>query len=428
MKCNYCGGFIQEDDQFCGTCGMAVGQPPVPEEPPKKKKHLGLILTVVVASLLLVAGGFGAWWLLWGPGARVTVYVMTEYRQYNEDGVNVSHVQFQYNDRGLVTAWKEDCGTYEWDEESRYWEYVSEEVDGTFETIKEMAYDQAGMPLDEYSEYRQWGDYSRNISYEYDYDSDKLLEKIIQSISTGDQKWEHTYSLDYDSEGRVAEVRSKEEGESAERYLEVEYDSEGRLETYVNYAQKYKIRYRYDEDGRLTERKYYGKEEESSGWVHAFTIEYSYNDKGRLKRVEAESLEDDDSITCECKYDSKNNLTTVVVHFNGEKALQVKYSYDGRKINGGEITIYEGDDVTDTQLTYDDNGNLVELENGDGSYVLISYKKLRLSREDARRYYNENAWVTALRSGFSSMPAEGFYGLIALPDEPVYALLPFNRD
>ena len=216
MLCKHCGAPLLDDDLFCGECGQPVvaeAQPVIPQpyvgatpvapqaydpyagaapvapqaydpyataqpvypdpyagvsaapvQPPKKKKRTGLIVTAIITAVAVLIGGVASWFFVWGPYAKVTVYAITGYWAYDENGVNTYYVAYEYNDRGMILSEKSDSGEYEYDSSQNYWEEVNQEADGVFDNIRECSYDDNGMTTGS-----SYYSYSGN-PYEYSYE------------------------------------------------------------------------------------------------------------------------------------------------------------------------------------------------------------------------------------------------------------------
>lgn len=148
------------------------------------------------------------------------------------------------------------------------------------------------------------------------------------------------------------------EGVKARKRLD--YSADGRLvreEIYVGNAMSWRVRYKYDDAGRVVEEVFYDAEEDSTSQYL-----YSYNDEGNM--VESNIYENDElSSTKHYKYDDKSQeIEFEMLNADGTMMFKELTSYDKRG-NVVEKCYYNVDSSLDNRSVYeyDKRGNLVKV-------------------------------------------------------------------
>jgi YD repeat-containing protein len=177
----------------------------------------------------------------------------------------------------------------------------------------------------------------------------------------------------YDSEGRLAELRVERAGKTDT--VLYEYDKHGRLVTleHGNTA----VAYQYDPQGNLSLVKSPGR-----------TLSYRYDKRGLLREVKEDGL-----VMAANEYDERGRMTS---HTGpGKAALQQKIS-----VAGNEQVVETVSGGRRLRRGYDQQGRLVRVEPGDGSVTRIAYgKNRRIARVDRERPGGEREHVLYAPSG-----------------------------
>ena len=154
----------------------------------------------------------------------------------------------------------------------------------------------------------------------------------------------------FNEAGDLKELKYNDVYDGVKARKRADYNAEGRLvqlQTYIGNAMAWRVRYKYDDQGRVVEEVYYDAEENSNS-----KYLYTYNEQGDM--VQSQLFENDKlSATKHYKYNDKSQ----------EVEFEMRYA-------DGTLKIKE-------LITYDKRGNVVEK-----SYHYVDY-----SEEDIRTVY-----------------------------------------
>ncbi|MBP3620458.1 MAG: hypothetical protein J6J16_01710, partial [Lachnospiraceae bacterium] len=257
---------------------------------------------------------------------------------------------------------------------------------------------------------------SSGITTTYTYNKSGLVEKIVQTSSSGATK---TYSYTYDTMGRLLTVTDPTGVTTSQNY-----DGEGNLREIV-YPQGGGISYTYDDLGRVTvetlsigtnktvsyseegllETSTNGRGQETAytydqlGRLVSFTdevgtVSYTYDKNGNLIST-TEITVDGETHAITRTYDSMNRVATYT-DYNGNT---IKYGYDelGNIVSltypGGEIVRY----------SYYDNGLLAAVVDGEGYKTAYTYdssgRELTITKADGSvetKTYNDKGYLATV--------------------------------
>lgn len=385
MYCGTCGKELRDGAKFCDECGsiqpdaipesqkpktesesVAPVEPviPVAQTTEKPRKKVNKKLLAVVAVVLVVAVVAAIVIPIFFPG-KETVYVIISQTYYDADGNITDRYLFEYDDLGNGTlAEKEiveikDDGSYE--------------LTGDFEVHQKMRFTEEY--LTQSLIYKSGYGYS--VKYKFDKD-ERVTEFTVTPEPPMDVEAEDsadrepvTYYCEYDKKSRLTRVYLIDENDEEFTTQLYEYDSDGRLTaTYSckeDYASRNELFY---EDGRLCSiENYVGtaqqfQSEEYSEYTLDQTFDFEYSKKGNLIEI-----------------DRKNG--------DGNRISRVEYEYDK---NGYYKTysITQSDGAKYTyEYTCDKHGNIIEVENPDGSYIKYEYEERELTTQQALNYHRK---------------------------------------
>ena len=360
MYCGTCGKELPDGAKFCNVCGAAQpnltpeSQQPkaAPEVIPvtsskaqkskKEKKTVNKKLLAVVAVVLVVAVTAAIVIPIFFPGKQ-TIYVCVEEIRYTNGGVAHRRTEWEYDEVGNLLSEEVDHGnaTHRWDDELGVYFYEITEYDGTVDYRSEWEYDENNNIV-KYLTSVQPG-----YSVEYDYDEDgKITEFVLNwepSINSASE--DHlkvvptTYECEYDDEGRLVRVYIPDgfNGDDFTAHL-FEYDKDGTLTTV--YVSSRESTYRHDlsyKDDRLCEVEIY----------ISSTFEFQSGDESA---------------------------------FSFDQAVKYKYDREGMLKS-----------PSDCDYTYDENGNIIEIEYDDGSRTVFEYEERKVTTQQALAFYRRNA-------------------------------------
>lgn len=169
----------------------------------------------------------------------------------------------------------------------------------------------------------------------------------------------------YDDEGRLTESKSILHGEVAE-HKSYEYEDGKLNREYVHYVDGAKDTVEYDyEDGVLKKKLFYDEDQELEKSV------FFEREQDRLSEI----TKDEDGGVIEEKHQNYDNNLLVeesyTDHFSGT-SYRVKYSYDdsGRE-KASQRYDSEGGLLESVEKTYDEDGNLIRLEDVENQRVVV---------------------------------------------------------
>ena len=414
MNCPNCGIPQTGSDVCCPNCGYPVGPQPAPDtsgslypnrsvlstlpekKRPNKKKKI-LIIAAVVTVLAIIAGIL-SWVFIF---SKELVYVLTAAHYYSADGTHYGYTKYEYDDRANILR-HEYCNNTAservWNDQTRAYEYVTVYEEAVDPTIVQREYNDKGYIIRESKDYPEGYDYSyETTEYSYDFNGDLIIYlEIVNTVTTDGKDTTNTtaYYLEYDSSDRLTEAKVQENNGTKELYLQIDYDSDGRIQE--EQIGNYRYTYRYDGD-RVTEAKTYYLDG-TEGWELQETSTFGYDKNGRITSSSQERSDYDSTSHIEMTYDDSGNLTLKKYVWEGDYATatrEYRYSYSGN-ISGHysysysySSEYYSSSEEERAELEYDKNGCLIKETYSDGSYSEYEYQQLRLSPEDAARYYRQ---------------------------------------
>ena len=408
MFCPECGNQLPDEAKFCANCGNAI------EVPKKKKKGLLVGLIAGITAVAVAGCAVGGWFLL---GNKQTVYVCTEKKVYDKNGTLYAVTEYAYDDHGRLLSQKLDQGenTEVWNDELGIFVYGDwSNPDGKIDTYYEYEYDKYGNMTR--MAYQYMGDSEPTVeAWEYEYDKKQIQSATVISNPGSEYEGKSEYEFAYEDGNLVAVyIESRATGEDIP-ILRAEYDSKGRITQSVHVMMEWTIiyDYEYDEDGNLTEATCStapGKSFVEMGGdpVERAELErvtkYGYDSKGRLAEVKIKVS--GASSSYEYFYDGKR--LTAIGNKNGK---EYEFEYDGNKL-------LKGVGVGGEEYAFDKNGNLIEVKTIEGRTTRYEYKKLRLSKADAAKHYQQWMQLHAIHpAGENSLPLFD-WRTIAVPTHP----------
>lgn len=314
-----------------------------------------------------------------GPKDTVTIYVVTEQKQYEKGEVRFS-ASFRYDERARLTGIE--------------MENKSEDYGSRVQTA-EMMYDA----------------YGNRVTMTYSDSYPDLDAKYDRTMS---------YLLTY-TDGLMTRCDYPEEEQTAsEAGFDVEYDEQGRLklitfrnvEGEIQYYYSYSrwIGYTYDEAGRLLEETncfLVYETIENGGMEHKTRYEvqkacYKYDEAGKLMECFYKSARSYDEVTPAnadmLEYGAAGNR--FFFHYDAEGKFAKATTDENYVHDGSSASAY-----SDPDYTFDENGNLVRVQHDDNSWTEYTYMALEVSKADAERarrlthcisicpQYADSAWV-----------------------------------
>ena len=364
----------------------------------KKMKRLIRSTAAAGMALVLAVSGVGCGDEKQPEQTQKSVYLLTEASYYDSNGVNYRVETFEYDANGRRVKQTRDDGDIEqvWNEELDIYERVALDVDGDLELTRTWQYDDRGY-LAVYAEQNLVNQVDNLYQWEYEgdrvvgirigYEGADMEQLPIREIRYNDsgamteilyiqQEYDATYTklnntAEYDDEGRIISemMNSMERAE----YYDYEYDDEGRL-TKVLYSTSAPVpfstvdredpwlapainlrsttEYRYDEEGRLLEKNFADEAGEK-----VYRITYRYEEKGKLIGKD--------------RYEQDVLVQTWSFVYEGE-------TLKGASRNNGEA-----------EYCYDEHGNLIQINEADGTVVKYQYQEMKLSEEDRMRAYRQ---------------------------------------
>jgi RHS repeat-associated protein len=196
---------------------------------------------------------------------------------------------------------------------------------------------------DNYGNIISFTDCNKNTIY-YTYD-------IIYRLTEIQYEDESTVSYTYDLNSN--RIRMDDDAPSTGDYVEYTYDQWNRLLTETRYIShdSYPVTYQYDVASRVTQMTY----------PDSMQILYTYDDLDRMTEIRRYvDGQNDEIIFDNPQYDVEDFLT----QFNYGNGLQAFYTFDSRD-RLSTIDIKDGStSLLDLDYTYDNNGNISQIENG----------------------------------------------------------------
>lgn len=361
MYCGTCGKELRDGAKFCDECGsiqpdaIPESQKPkkqpevihpiapaeIPTKPKKEKKPVNKKLLAVVAVVLVVAVVAAIVIPIFFPGKQ-TIYVCVEEIQYTSDGVAYKHTEWEYDEVGNLLSEEVDYGdrTYEYDDINVVYIEKYTKYNGTVDDLIEWEYDENNNIVKYLT--------SKNLGYsvEYDYDEDG---KITEFVLT----WEPSINSASENHAKVVPTTYKCEYDDKDRLIRVYIPDGFYRGDFTSYL------FEYDKDGNL-ETFYVSAN--TGTWRH----DLSYKDS-RLHEIEI-------------YYSPTHSFQTGdESNFNFDRVVEYKYDRDGhlkRPSNG--------------DYTYDENGNLIEIEYDNGSRTVYEYEERKVTAQQALVYYRRN--------------------------------------
>jgi len=221
--------------------------------------------------------------------------------------------------------------------------------------------------------------YGNADNVEYTYDNKGRL--LTQTYEDGD-----TVSYTYDNNGALAKVKDSATGRTTTYY----YDLTDRMMKYVEKGTDFShsVGYEYDTKNNLTQLV-----EEINGTKH--TASYTYDDDNRIETVTT------DGATVTYTYDTWGRLhTKVTKNSSGASVLTEEYTYVKPTINGvtaestqiAQYKVISGSTVITYNYTYDDNGNILSINEGANTTSYVYDSANQLIRENNQAGGFTNTW------------------------------------
>ena len=236
-------------------------------------------------------------------------------------------------------------------------------------------------------------DYGNGDKVQYEYDHLGRVTK--QTYEDGD-----TVTYQYDNSGALATVEDSATGRKTTYY----YDFTDRLMKYVETGTNYyhSVGYEYDQLNNLTSLV-----ETINGTD--YTTSYAYDDDNRVMSVTTNGT------TVEYTYDAYGRVSTQVTKRGDTTILTETYTYVGTDTTtSGQIATYKTETANYSvtySYTYDDNGNIVRIEDnhGDIDYQYDSANQLIREDNDILEYTHvwayDNAGNIQTRTEYSYLPS-----------------------
>ena len=329
-----------------------------PQSPVNKQKKKVSKKLLIVVSLILAAAILASSVLYFVFFRKETIYVMVEQTCFS-GGEKMWQQEYEYDEAGRLLSVSKDLAEHEdvWNDQLGVFEYIALPCDGVEDQRSEYEYDEYGQVTEQKGIDADW-----HGSFEYDYDDDGRIDSFefiydssvftsgVHEISYhGDNIESITYEgkdiplieLEYDKKDRLTAV-IKYEREATTRY---EYSYKGdhlvSFETYwgnavhtdKNEEKNYQLfsgrEYEYDGDLLIQETIY-----DEMGYKQK--IKYKYDDEGFLKKKtfygsDGQAFEE---ISFEC--DEQGNI----IKAKYEDGSYIKYEYEAIEVTPEQADHY----------------------------------------------------------------------------------------
>lgn len=332
-----------------------------------------------------------------------TVYLCTEVRYYNEDGVNCRVEAYEYDDRGRQLSWTRDDGPSDqaWDEEQGIMYRVDHDADGQIDNHVTLEYDEQGCLT---SDERHLPDLKMGYQWKYEADLPVRLKSFPEGVDPGEM---YVQEIRRDAAGNcvgvyllegVSDLDAKVDGSVPEKpVVRAEYDENGRMTLLASYTMERAVNYEYeyDTEGRLTKVTHYTSPAvnhymEASELAASLenaekhpktTTLYRYDENGRLIEKDYRNDEADEHIRMAYRYDDDGHPVSIEHYLNEALGVSWTFTYDEGTLTSAIRSGLEG------SCLYDANGNLTEQVTGTGTVIRYQYRAVSLSEADAMQYH-----------------------------------------
>ena len=229
--------------------------------------------------------------------------------------------------------------------------------------------------------------YDEYKSYEWEYDENGNVVKVVESFGDGIDKATYTEEFECDENGNVVRC-IKTYGSDSIQVREYEYDSNNnctKSTTIWNDGTKseYNTSYIYDSKGNITE-----KVETSDYGTDTYTYIYGTDDR-LIKATQTNSL---DTVVMNYSYDAQGNVIKVVERDSSDTYMYF-YEYDN---NGNIVKINEDGYDEWTEYDFDEHSNMTEIRyiHSSGENVgTVTYKLVYIDAD-----ISDEAFLTYLKN------------------------------
>lgn len=406
MYCKNCGKKMPDTAKFCTACGAPAGggqstkvMRTLAGADKGKRKNLSWIIAVSSAALVLVIAAAGLFILGMQKKTGFVVRV-----GFNVEDLEPYEIRYYYKEGKLVTGWFEvddkryysaeengerwnadglNFNSFDWYEYGQLYENGSYVIDGmrySFDDKGECIGQTKVLKTEEH-----YGENGLECMRSYN-DAGKLTEEWGSNWEAG--AWPYgTNTYSYDADGnRISMERYGIEGNLLEYYTYT-YDTNGnqvKAEGYEEDGERsgyYEYNY-YDRNGKLT------KSEE--GWPEGWYAEAkeigSYDGRWNVTQVERWNAEGSLIYSAKFSYDDNKNLVKVEEWQEGDGSSYTEYSYND---NGNLVKVDKYDENLKESYEYDDNGNETKWEDYDENGNLRRYSNYGY---DSRGKWVKSEW------------------------------------
>lgn len=328
-------------------------QPPVNKQKKKVSKKFLMMVSLILAAAVLASSV-----LYFVFFRKETIYVMVEQTRFS-GGEKMWSQEYEYDEVGRLLSISADYPEYEivWNELLGVYENIAQPCDGVENQRGEYEYDEYGQVIEQTGLLTDG-----NSSFEYDYDDDGRIDsfKIIYDAS---QNYYAVYEISYDGDN-IESITY--EGQDIP-WVEFEYDKKDRLTAVIKYEREGTIRCEYtykgdhlvsfetywgnyvrnDKNEEKNYRLYSGREYEYDGDLliqeasynetgYNQKIKYKYDDDGFLKKKTFYGADGEifDQISFEC--DDHGNI----IKAKYEDGSYVKYEYEAIEVTPEQADHY----------------------------------------------------------------------------------------
>ena len=274
--------------------------------------------------------------------------------------------------------------------------------------------------------------YGNGITVNYEYD---VLDRVSKITYNSGSTVLTTYIYEYDANGNLAKVIDS----SSNRKTLYKYDLGGRMIGYIETDTSasdniFQTWYEYDDKSHLSEVIYVQDYAQSSNTYHSIqNYVYSYNNFEQLSSIEIKQTAETalDAYFVTLLYDTFDRIITkeVKITNNSGSTNRVRiggeYTYitNGSGLISKYITKVNGSTVSTYNYTYDNNGNITQITNANGTIQWkYTYDSLgRLTREDNRAASRTYVYTYNVEGNILKKTTYGFTTASGTPTTTLYS-------